>query len=67
MAALRDEIVRLVGNVMARWCVDAEASTVRDASPPIGFYILTSSAGRQRINQIHHRAPVGRDPPLVVA
>ncbi|KAG9119599.1 hypothetical protein FRC07_005313 [Ceratobasidium sp. 392] len=27
MVALRDEIVRLVGNVMARWCVDAEAST----------------------------------------
>ncbi|KAF8598080.1 ARM repeat-containing protein [Ceratobasidium sp. AG-I] len=27
MSALRDEIVRLVGSVMARWCVDAEAST----------------------------------------
>ncbi|KAG8684324.1 hypothetical protein FRC08_013751, partial [Ceratobasidium sp. 394] len=27
MVALREEIVRLVGSVMARWCVDAEAST----------------------------------------
>ncbi|QRV85310.1 Myb protein 1A [Ceratobasidium sp. AG-Ba] len=27
MVALRDEIVRLVGSVMARWCIDAEAST----------------------------------------
>ncbi|CAE6434915.1 unnamed protein product [Rhizoctonia solani] len=27
MVMLRDEIVRLIGTVMARWCVDAEVST----------------------------------------
>lgn len=28
MVMLREEIVRLIGTIMARWCVDAEVSTV---------------------------------------